>query len=352
MKHLLYSFLILNLFTACNSDKTQEQQIIPPGVHKAVVEEALQTTQYTYLHVKDKDQESWLAVTKMQAAPGDIYYFHDALPMNNFESKELKRTFPVIYFLDQLSTTPSIAEKKAIPAPAVQPNSAEAVTPENNMAGPTRESASTLPVNHTVVAGEILQTSQYTYIKGKEGKDELWLAATRMEAKPGQTFYFKGGLVMTDFVSKELKRTFKQILFVDNISTTAPGIPPKDALTQSTEVKSPGSAVQQEKKEVSLKHEKGDITVAAVQEKRKSYSGKTIRIKGQVTKFNSGIMKKNWIHIQDGTEWSGKFDLTVTTDQEVKVGDMITLEGIINTDKDFGFGYFYEVLMEDAKLIK
>ena len=63
-------------------------------------------------------------------------------------------------------------------------------------------------------------------------------------------------------------------------------------------------------------------------------------------------MNKNWIHIQDGTDNSGKFDLTVTTDIEVKVGDTITLEGAIALDKDFGFGYKYEVIMEDAKLVK
>jgi hypothetical protein len=63
-------------------------------------------------------------------------------------------------------------------------------------------------------------------------------------------------------------------------------------------------------------------------------------------------MKRNWIHIQDGTEYSGKFDLTATTDIEATVGETLTLEGTITLDKDFGYGYSYEVLMEDAKPIK
>ena len=63
-------------------------------------------------------------------------------------------------------------------------------------------------------------------------------------------------------------------------------------------------------------------------------------------------MKKNWIHIQDGTEFDGKFDLTITTDQEVKVGDKISVEGNVHLDKDFGFGYFYDVIVEDAKISK
>ena len=59
-------------------------------------------------------------------------------------------------------------------------------------------------------------------------------------------------------------------------------------------------------------------------------------------------MNKNWIHIQDGTDFSGKFDLTVTSDKEVSVGDIVTLEGKIALNKDLGYGYFFDVIMEDA----
>ena len=68
-------------------------------------------------------------------------------------------------------------------------------------------------------------------------------------------------------------------------------------------------------------------------------------------KFSTGIMDKNWIHFQDGTSYSEKFDLTVTTNQEVNVGDIITIKGRISLDKDFGYDYFYDVIMEDAEII-
>ena len=74
-----------------------------------------------------------------------------------------------------------------------------------------------------------------------------------------------------------------------------------------------------------------------------------MKIKGQVTKFSPNIMGKNWVHIQDGTNDSGNYDLTVTTNDVVKVGDVVTFEGTIVLKKDFGAGYFYEVIMEDAK---
>lgn len=93
------------------------------------------------------------------------------------------------------------------------------------------------------------------------------------------------------------------------------------------------------------------ITIAKLLAGKQLYSGKVIKIKGIVTKFNPAIMGKNWVHLQDGTEFDGGFDLTITTDKQVSVGDTITFEGKIILDKDFGYGYFYSVLMEDGKSV-
>ena len=79
---------------------------------------------------------------------------------------------------------------------------------------------------------------------------------------------------------------------------------------------------------------------------------KSIRIQGKVTRFNEAIMETNWVHIQDGTEYSGKYDLTATTDNVVQVGSIIIIEGKVTLAKDFGYGYSYEVLMEKAILVK
>lgn len=96
----------------------------------------------------------------------------------------------------------------------------------------------------------------------------------------------------------------------------------------------------------------GCVTVGKVLEDKQSYSGKVIKVKGSVTKYNPAIMGKNWVHIQDGTESAAGFDLTITTDASVAVGETVTFEGKIVLDKDFGYGYSYAVLMEDAKVIQ
>jgi hypothetical protein len=94
------------------------------------------------------------------------------------------------------------------------------------------------------------------------------------------------------------------------------------------------------------------ITIARLVAEKKSLSGKKIKVKGVVTKVNEAIMEKNWIHIQDGTETDGIFDLTVTSSQVATVGETVTFEGTITLEKDFGYGYFYNILMEEGELIK
>jgi hypothetical protein len=69
-----------------------------------------------------------------------------------------------------------------------------------------------------------------------------------------------------------------------------------------------------------------------------------------VVKVNKQVMGKNWIHIQDGTDFNNDFDLTITTQDLAEIGDEVTFKGKISVNKDFGSGYSYEVIMEDAVL--
>jgi predicted RNA-binding protein len=182
-----------------------------------------------------------------------------------------------------------------------------------------------------------------------------------MEASTGETYYYRNGFKMTDFESKELKRKFAIVYFLESISKT-PEIVTREAMPnphasmpQTMDTASTAAYTAKvivEKENVNVPPAEQGITIAELLGNKQKFAGKTIRIKGKVTKFNSKIMKRNWIHLQDGTEYSGKFDLTATTDIEATVGETITLEGTITLDKDFGYGYSYEVLMEDAKPIK
>jgi hypothetical protein len=79
-----------------------------------------------------------------------------------------------------------------------------------------------------------------------------------------------------------------------------------------------------------------------------------VAIQGKVVKASMGVMGKNWLHLRDGSgdPAKGNHDLTVTTLDEAKVGDLILVKGVLHTDKDFGSGYRYAVIVEEAKIQK
>jgi hypothetical protein len=201
--------------------------------------------------------------------------------------------------------------------------------------------------NHEVLVKEVLQVNGYTYLRVRENQKELWLATPPVNAQEGDTYYYQGGFEMTNFKSKELNRTFESILFLEGISP--------DPISENSEnaMISPGATtVKEGKKDIKITPEEGTITIAELYNKRDSYSEKNVKVKGEVTKFSPEIMETNWIHIQDGTESDGFFDLTITSKEKVSPGDIVVFEGKVIVDKDLGYGYFYEVLLEDARIIK
>jgi len=125
----------------------------------------------------------------------------------------------------------------------------------------------------------------------------------------------------------------------------------KDDKSKNMEGQTHSGQVKPEKINIKVEPCSDCITIAKLLADKKSYSGKVIKIKGKVTKFNPSIMEKNWVHIQDGSEFGGDFDLTITTAVQASVGETLTFEGKIVLDKDFGYGYFYKVLMEDGKSV-
>ena len=91
-------------------------------------------------------------------------------------------------------------------------------------------------------------------------------------------------------------------------------------------------------------------TVDAIHKERTELKGKTVQISGKVTKVNNGIMKRNFLHIQDGTGGQGTNDLTITSDQTANVGDQVVVTGTVVLDTDFGFGYAYPILVEKSSI--
>ena len=111
-------------------------------------------------------------------------------------------------------------------------------------------------------------------------------------------------------------------------------------------------SVKTDKLETSIEHEEGMVSIAELYANPSDFEGKRIQVKGEVAKFNAQIMERNWIHLQDGTEFDGKYDLTATSQQGLAVGEVVTLEGILALNRDFGYGYSYELLLEEATIVE
>lgn len=89
-------------------------------------------------------------------------------------------------------------------------------------------------------------------------------------------------------------------------------------------------------------------TVEALNVEKAQLKGKQVAFKGKVVKVNNNVMKKNFLHIQDGTGKDGTNDITVTSTQTAKEGDVVSIVGKVTLDRDFGAGYLYPLIIEDA----
>jgi len=197
------------------------------------------------------------------------------------------------------------------------------------------------------VIQKFLQTSDYTYVLVKANADTNWLAITKIPVKTGQTLYYNKGLEMKNFHSKELNRTFAVVSLVQEASTN-----PTSNVQTGNQPAQQSIKPKTNRENINIKPVSGGISIAELYAGKAKYSGKIVKIRGKVTVSNANIMEKNWAHIQDGTSNDGHFDLTVTTQNKIRLGDVVTFEGKITINKDFGAGYFYPVIMEDAKVIK
>jgi hypothetical protein len=186
-----------------------------------------------------------------------------------------------------------------------------------------------------------IAVANYDYLQVSENKNEYWIAVPTMQIEVGETVYFSKYNVMKDFKSTNINRSFDEIFFVEDARKS----PTPDEMKKiHTEALTLG------KQQIKIEPLADGKTIEQVFNEKSFLNSKIVKVKGKVVKFNKQIMKRNWIHIQDGTGDENNYDLVITSDQDVKVGDIITAEGKLAIDKDFGAGYFFPVIIEDAKI--
>lgn len=229
-----------------------------------------------------------------------------------------------------------------------------------------------MTLNTTGKIIETMDSGGYTYILVDNGKEKTWVAIPETKVEKGATVTYKSGMVMTDFVSKCLNRTFKTIVFSSGLT----GKNNQSFHGMTTSDDSFAAAVQSERKagppaasrpvqgsggssgaiapfrEISVT--KADApngySVEELYSQAEKLNGRKVTLHGLVVKVSPNIMGRNWIHMQDGTgnPMKNSHDMVVTSSQIPEVNSEITIEGVLAADKDFGAGYKYRAIIEKA----
>ncbi|MEN8125360.1 MAG: GW dipeptide domain-containing protein [Bacteroidota bacterium] len=199
---------------------------------------------------------------------------------------------------------------------------------------------------HKVIIKEIITATKYTYLNVQENDKQFWIATRKQDVNKGGTYYYNGGLLKTNFESKEHNKIFDTIYLVTSLVQEIHGInsPKTDTQISKQNIKEKPTASSEK-----IIKQEGSITIADLVENSKKYEGKTVQISGKCVKINPNIMGKNWIHIKDGSK--DDYDLIITSDKFVKEGTMITIKATVTLNKDFGAGYKYDLILENGIII-
>jgi hypothetical protein len=218
-----------------------------------------------------------------------------------------------------------------------------------------------LQVSNEPLRGEVLEVKDappYTYLRLKTKNGEMWAAVNQSTVAKGAQVTIEDALLMKDFESRSLGRKFDRIALGTLAAGGTPAAGPASAAPAPIPGANPHTTVAAAPALGNIKVAKATgndaRTVAEIVGKRGDLRDKPVTVRGQVVKFTSGVMGKNWVHLRDGTGSANDRtdDVLVTTADDTKVGEVVTARGVVRTDKDFGAGYAYQVIVEDAKLQK
>ena len=234
------------------------------------------------------------------------------------------------------------------------------------------------PDSAKMESGTVVETTKvpgYTYMLVDHGAGQSWVAIPETDVATGAKVRYSVDMTMNNFTSKTLNKSFETIVFSAGLAQDGGQAAPKPAANESFDaaVKSEqqktaaepampetsggsSGAIAPLQENISVAKAPGEnaYTVEELFTKAKELNGKKVRVQGKVVKFSPNIMGKNWVHVQDGTgnPMQNTHDLVITTSETVEMNSVVTLEGTLAADKDFGAGYKYAAIIEQAELIK
>ena len=208
---------------------------------------------------------------------------------------------------------------------------------------------------------EIKPAMGYKYLKIDEDGKTIWVAIANAPVKIGEKIGYDKKTLMKNFQSKALNQKFEEIYFASDVylAEKAKAFKSlKSMLDLDKTKKDPhagmgkGMSPDPEEEKPSKPFVKKDAyTIEEIHMWRKELKGQTINLEGTVFKVSHGIMKRDWVHLGDGSGNEKKLtdDLVFTTPTStLKKGDKVIATGKVVVDRDFGYGYFYKVIIEES----
>jgi hypothetical protein len=208
------------------------------------------------------------------------------------------------------------------------------------------------------VVAETMNSGGYTYARLAAGGSDTWIAGTAFTLAVGDTVTATVDMPMERFHSRTLNRDFSLIYFVREVARNGQAVVPSSGPAMMGSHATTATAAPVTPAPPALiapvPPAPGGVTVADVWTKRAALAGTSVVIRGQIVKVSYDILGANWYHLQDGSGVvaSGTHDLVVTSSAQVKAGDVVTVSGVLTTGKDFGAGYAYEAIIEQADIRK
>lgn len=230
-----------------------------------------------------------------------------------------------------------------------------------------------------VLEGTVLETmnsSGYTYLLVANGGLQQWVAIPETTVAKGERVAYFSGMTMNDFHSKTLDKTFATIVFSAGLAEKGekPAPAPKEAASNSfaaalkaeeqtaptipapgaTSGGSSGAVVPMEELTIAKAEGENAHRVGEIFARAKELQGRSVRVRGKVVKVSTAIMGRNWVHLQDGSgnPLNNSHDLVLTGDKAPEVGTIVVMEGVLAADKDFGAGYTYSAIVEQATIVE
>lgn len=230
-------------------------------------------------------------------------------------------------------------------------------------------SADSVPVANASLTGTVLEAinvTGYTYLRLKTSQGEIWTAVEQANVKKGTEVTVFNAALMKGFESKTLGRKFDQIFFgslsrgsesgADKGQVEAGQMKPAHKQEMIAKMHPGVTNPQMDIGIIKVKKAEGaeGKTIAEIFAARSSLQGALVAVRGKVVKYNAGILGKNWLHLRDGSGSLNKqdFDLTVTTRDIAATGDTVVIKGKVALDRDFGAGYTYRLIIEEARVSK